>query len=144
MDGKQFDQVIKRLGAGATRRRMLGGVIGTSAALLAGATVLEAKRGGQGRGRGRGRGKGTTKLSYCHQNGNGSYRFVTVGAPSAHSRHEGDIPCTPTAECQVATGCDETTGTCTFETAPEGTPCDVDPTIEEACDADGACVPVVP
>jgi len=135
MEGKHFDQLIKRLGAGSSRRRMLGGVIGATAAVLAGAAVLEAKPG-------KGKGKGKTKLSYCHQTGNGSYRFVTVGAPSGHRKHAGDILCTP-AVCQVATGCDQTTATCTFGPAADGTPCDVDPLVEEACAA-GACVAVVP
>jgi len=135
MEGKNFDQLIKRLGTGTARRRVLGGMIGVTAALVTGAAVLEAKPG-------KGKGKGQQKLSYCHQTGNGSYRFVTVGAPSGHSKHAGDILCTP-GVCQVATGCDETTGACTFGLAPEGTSCDIDPAVEETCDASGACVPVV-
>lgn len=136
MEGKNFDQLIKRLGTGTARRRVLGGMIGVTAALVTGAAVLEAKPG-------KGKHKGQPKVSYCHQTGNGSYRFVTVGAPSGHSKHEGDILCTPPAPCQVATGCDATTGACTFGPAKEGTPCDIDPAIEEECNALGECVAVV-
>jgi len=136
MEGKHFDELTKHLGTGTARRRVLGGMIGVTAALLTGAAVLEAKPKP-------GKGKGQTKLSYCHQTGNGSYRFVTVGAPSAHgSKHVGDVPCAPAA-CQVATGCDQTTGVCIFGPAAEGTPC-VD-TLDDAgtCDAAGTCVPTV-
>jgi hypothetical protein len=136
VNGERFDTLLREVATPTSRRRIVGGVLGGIAALVAGTAVIKAKPG-------KGKGKGRTKLSYCHQTGNGSYRFVTVGAPSAHSKHEGDIPCTPSAECLVATGCDDATATCTFETAPEGTPCDIDPFVEEACDADGACVPVV-
>jgi hypothetical protein len=135
MEGKHFDQLIKRLGAGTARRRVLGGVIGVTAALLTGAAVLEAKPG-------KGKAKGKPKVSYCHQTGNGTYRFVTVGAPSGHSKHEGDIPCTPPAECQVATGCDETNGTCTFGPAPVGTRCEVSPGVPGTCDENGGCAAV--
>jgi hypothetical protein len=138
VDGERFDALLREVASPTSRRRIVGGVLGGVAALIAGTAVIKAKPG-----KGKGKGKGRTKLSYCHQTGNGSYRFVTVGAPSAHSKHEGDILCTPSAECLVATGCDDATATCTFETAPEGTPCDIDPLVEEACDADGACVPVV-
>jgi hypothetical protein len=51
MERKHFDQVIKRLGTGSSRRGVVGGVIGATAALLAGATVLEAKP-GKGKGKG--------------------------------------------------------------------------------------------
>jgi len=132
MEGKQFDQVIKRLGTSTARRRVLGGMVGVTAALLTRATVLEAKPG-------KGKGKGQTKLSYCHQTGNGSYRFVKVGAPSGHSKHEGDILCTPAACQGAATGCDRTTGACTFATAAEGTACEVTPGVPGTCVA-GACI----
>jgi hypothetical protein len=133
VDGERFDALLREVASPTSRRRIVGGVLGGVAALVAGTAVIKAKPG-----------KGQTKLSYCHQTGNGSYRFVRVGAPSAHSKHTGDIACTP-GVCQVAaTGCDKTTGACIFESAPEGTPCDVDPLVEEECDATGACVPVTP
>src|SRR3954465_9488698 len=99
MEGKHFDELTKHLGTGTPRRQVLGGMIGATAALLTGATVLEAKHG-----KGKGKGKGRTKVAYCPQTGNGSYRFVAVGAPSGHSKHKGDVPCAPAAG-QVATGC---------------------------------------
>jgi hypothetical protein len=51
MDGKHFDQLIKRLGAGASRRRMLAGLGLATAATLIGraatakpSTVVECKK----------------------------------------------------------------------------------------------------
>jgi hypothetical protein len=140
MEGKHFDQVIKRMGTGVGRRHVLGGVIGATAALLTGSAAIKAKKGGNGKG------KGKPKVSYCHQTGNGSYRFVTVGAPSGHSKHEGDILCTPPAACQVATGCsdDPLAPACTFEQAEEGTECVDALGAKGTCDDAGTCVVSTP
>jgi hypothetical protein len=168
MDGKSFDRIVMRLGTDASRRQLLGGLIGAAAAVLAGATVLEAKPRGKGKGKGRkkgqgngngngnggngngngnGQGLGTEKVQICHRN-NGRRRFnlITVGAPAAaaHERH-GDTVCDEEelADCEVFTGCDDD-GECVAGPAPEGTPCvTVDGNGEEVsgtCDEDGACV----
>ena len=43
MEGKHFDQMVKRLGSGASRRSLLAGLVGGAAATLAGADPLDAK-----------------------------------------------------------------------------------------------------
>jgi hypothetical protein len=52
MDETRFDQISKRVGTDASRRQLLGGLIGAAAALLTGTAVLEAKPNGKGKGRG--------------------------------------------------------------------------------------------
>ena len=69
---------------------MLGGILGTAAAVVTGAALghnaAEAKPGkGKGRGRGNGghgngKGKGNTKVTLCHKTGEGSFQPITVGS----------------------------------------------------------------
>ena len=129
MEGNTFDTIARILAAGSTRRRMLGGLIGTTAAVLAGATALEAKPKGQakgknknnGNGNGNGRGSGTEKVQICHRNhGKKGFKLITVGAPAApaHERH-GDTVCESQA-CNTVTGCEiaEDTGDLTCVLTP--------------------------
>jgi hypothetical protein len=55
-----FDEMVKRFGVGASRRQLLGGLIGSAAAALAGVALdgsnVEAKKG-----KGKGKGKGVNK-----------------------------------------------------------------------------------
>jgi hypothetical protein len=165
MDETRFDQISRQVGTDASRRRLLGGLIGTAAALLGGATALEAKRNskGKGNGKGRGRGKGngrgrgrgnngrngngngnghghgTEKLQICHRDEDeDTFQLITVGAPArgAHEGH-GDVVC-DLEPCVVATGCNDD-GTCITEQAPEGTKCEVGDD-DGTCDAAGVCV----
>src|SRR5215216_6301630 len=53
--------MVKRFGVGASRRQLLGGLIGSAAAALAGVTLgsdtaFAAKKGGKGKGKGKGKG----------------------------------------------------------------------------------------
>jgi hypothetical protein len=153
MEGKHFDQVIKRLGTGSSRRHVVGGVIGATAALLTGATVMGAKKGGKGGGK--------TKKSVCHfSNGHGGkYKKLTLGGPGAdnHVAHHpndgyfaevggccpGDT-CTPSGQCVTAacTGTEDTTGATTFACAETdalaGTECTIG-TVTGACNGTGLC-----
>lgn len=57
LDETRFDQISKRVATGAARRRLLGGQVGVTAALLT-AAALGAKPGGKGKGKGKGRCRG--------------------------------------------------------------------------------------
>jgi hypothetical protein len=159
MEGKDFDQLIKRLEAGAGRRHMLGGLVGATAALLTGATVLEAKRGGHHKGKAKGKGKakkskgtgaGVQKVTICHANGSGGYEKLTLGAPGAdnHLRtHPEDEPfngCCPDDTC-AADVCFTSScvgGACSTPTpADEGTPCTTSTGAAGTCDINNDCVP---
>jgi hypothetical protein len=67
MDGDRFDRLTRSLLTGASRRSLLVGLFGGAAATIAGAELLEARKGGKGRGKGRGKAKGKGKGG----NGNG-------------------------------------------------------------------------
>ena len=147
MEGKHFDQLTKRLGTGAARRRVLGGLIGVTAALVTGAALLEAKPG-------KGKGKGQQKVTICHyqgtkEDGTPKYKALTLGAPGAENHlehHEEDTPfvdccpgdvCEP-AECYTEASCVE--GECTSTTpAAVGTPCTAETGLPGFCDGAGIC-----
>jgi hypothetical protein len=61
MDGERFDRMTRGLLTGASRRSLLAGLIGGAAATIAGAELLEARKGGSRRRRGRVRGQGKGK-----------------------------------------------------------------------------------
>jgi hypothetical protein len=69
MDGDRFDRLTRGLLTGASRRSLLAGLFGGAAAAVAGAELLEAKRGGKGRGKARGKGGG--RGNGGNGNGNG-------------------------------------------------------------------------
>lgn len=164
MDGRHFDTLTRGLLAGASRRAAFGGLLGGALALLTGASVLEARKGGKGKGKGKGKGrgkgkgknrnnnkrngkgkgkgKGRTKVTFCHRDGNDGFNLITVGGPAAkaHRKHD-DVLCGEPGVCQTgtATGCDEE-GACTFDLAEDGTACEIDG-VAGTCDAEGACVP---
>jgi len=149
MKANRFDTITQGLTAGASRRQLVGGLLGGVVALLTGASVLEAKKGGNGKGRGKGKGKnkgnngkGQPKVQFCHRTGTeGEYNLISVGAPAskAHIGH-GDTLCQP-GVCQtgLATGC-AVDGSCTYALATEGTVCEL-AGVAGTCDAVGVCVP---
>ncbi|MFN8594323.1 MAG: hypothetical protein U0031_22960 [Thermomicrobiales bacterium] len=145
-----FDRLSKRLSSESSRRRVLGGLLGGTAAVLAGTATLEAKRksnarangngNGKGNGNNKGQGAGTEKVQICHRtNGHRGYTLITVGAPAsnAHTRH-GDTVCDLVA-CQTVSGCDDD-GACTYEAVAEGTECVTEDNVAGTCDSTGACV----
>jgi hypothetical protein len=154
MEGNTFDRIIRNLATGSTRRRVLGGVIGSTAAVLAGAAVLEAKPKGKGKRNGKGKkkgqngnnggggGAGTEKVFICHRNnGRKGYTLIEVGAPAvpAHERH-GDTVC-ETRECFVPVGCED--GECTYA-VDEGASCDEFAPAAGRCNAEGLCEALPP
>ena len=155
MDGTRFDTMTKGMTKITSRRQVFGGLLGGAVATLTGASVLEAKKGGNGKGIGKGigggkgngkgngkgkkNGKGQGKATFCHRTGNGSYQAITVSqsARKAHLGH-GDVECVPNP-CRTYTGsCTQTpvTGLCDFTPAAVGTACG----NGRFCDASGNCV----
>jgi hypothetical protein len=125
---------------------LVGGLLG-GAAILSGAAVADAKKGGKGKGKkkghgkGKGKAKGRTKVFICHKSG-GDFELIRVGAPAVkgHSKH-GDQVCGEPGVCQTGdpTGCGED-GACTFALADEGTECTTEEGADGTCDAAGVCV----
>ena len=120
MDGERFDAVLREVATPTSRRRIVGGVLGGVAALVASTSVIRAKPGG-------GTGGGKTKTSICHfSNGHGGkYKVLKLGAPGAANHlenHENDAPyidccpgdtCPSKGACFTTVGCD-VTGTCDY------------------------------
>ena len=115
MDENSFDAIAKGLTTEGSRRQLLGAIVGTAAAVLTGATVLEArgqsqgKRKDQGKGKGKrqdqGRGQdqgqgygpddapGLNMVGLCHRDDEtGSFTYMEVPQPAVpgHQRH-GDV-----------------------------------------------------
>ncbi len=128
MDGTRFDTIAQRLATGASRRQLVGGLLGGAAAALTGAAILEAAPGGNGKGKGKGKnngnkgkgkGKGKTKVYLCHKpnaNGEGTVLQVSGSAKGGqnkkgklrgHERH-GDVECPVVVGVTYVNG-----GTCT-------------------------------
>jgi hypothetical protein len=93
MDGERFDTIAKGLATGSSRRRVIGGVLGSTVALLAGRTTLAAKgkkgkkaksRKAKVRAQSENQGKGQEKVTLCHWDEDTQrYEVKTVGAPGA-------------------------------------------------------------
>jgi hypothetical protein len=106
MDSRQFDELVARLRAAASRRSALQGLVGGALAAVGVTSVADAKPGkgkrkghGKGKGKGKGKsngngngnGKGQEKVTICHKG-----HTITVGAPAvkAHLKHGDSIgPC---------------------------------------------------
>lgn len=145
MDGQGFDRIVRGLTNAGSRRQIVGGVLGGAAALLTGAAVLEAKRGGNGKSRGNAKGRGKakvqTKLTFCHSGNGKKYTPITVASPAQKAHHDkhGDELCA-LDECNVAvTGCSDE-GACQYEAASAETECTTEDGVAGFCDGAGACV----
>jgi Hint-domain len=99
MDGRGFDDLVRRLAARQSRRSVLRGVIGGGAALLASRSrrVLAAPAG---------------KVDICHLDEEGVYHLIPVNgnAVDAHLAHGDQLPdaCGPNCACcilDLQTGC---------------------------------------
>ena len=70
---------------------------------------------------------------------------VQVGSPAVkgHTKH-GDTVCESAGPCQTGDpiDCDQTSGACIFEQAPEETVCTTAEGASGTCDAEGICVVV--
>lgn len=58
MDDTQFNRLTQHLACEASRRRLLGGIVGAAATGVTSVTVLAAKGKGKGKGQGYGGGRG--------------------------------------------------------------------------------------
>ena len=88
MGGKTVETITRHPGTGATRRKVAGGIIGATAAVLAGKTLVGATQGGNGEARGK------SKTPICHfDDDTGHYAFiqVPVKAGKGHANHTGDV-----------------------------------------------------
>jgi hypothetical protein len=107
MDGERFDTIAKGLATGSSRRRVIGGVLGSAVALLAGGTTLAAKgkkgkkaksRKAKVRAQSENQGKGQVKVTLCHWDEDANvFEKITVGGPAddgdhGHDGHEADKP----------------------------------------------------
>ena len=154
MNGNTFDRMARHLGTDASRRQMLGGLIGAAAAMLTGGAALEAKPNNKGRRRNNGnngQGAGTEKVQICHfTNGRKRVKVITVARPAvkAHLAH-GDtlfVDCCfdrqcDDRECFTTIGC--VAGECTYE-VDEGASCDDFAPAAGVCNAEGECEELPP
>jgi hypothetical protein len=151
VNGERFDTVLREVATLTSRRRVVGGVLGGVAALVAGTAVITAKPGN-------GKAKGKTKVQICHYqgtkaDGTAKYKTLKLGAPGAENHlkhHEEDAPfvdccpgdtCPSKGECFTTVGCD-TTGTCAY-TVNEDAPCTIGGVVGAGtCAAvTGECIP---
>jgi hypothetical protein len=157
VDGERFDAVLREVANPTSRRRVVGGVLGGVAALVAGTAVIKAEPGG-----GKGKGKGKTKVAICHfSNGKGGkYKKLTLGGPGADNHvanhpndgYFGEVAgccpgdtCTPQGQCYTA-ACTKDTTTRTFSCvstpAAIGTDCTINNEPGE-CNGTGLCCDLV-
>jgi hypothetical protein len=166
MNEKQFDTIARGLARLASRRRVVGGVLGGALTLLTGPSAI-AIRGKLRRGNLDGRGQDETDtasdvlpegvlaggvweetLEMCHYDPEtGGYRIVpvsTVAVPEQLNR--GDtlyIDCCVSTDCAstdclTATGC--VSGACSFDVALNA-PCILENGAYGICRSDAICVP---
>ena len=154
MEENTFDRFVGRLGRDASRRRMLGGMIGAAALALAGGSGLDTSAKTSSRGRRRpGKGGGATdKVTICHFTaGRQNAERLRVGgrALRQHLAH-GDVrfdDCCVNADCEAgacfAAQC--VSGTCSVTQLPQGTPCQLDWPLGGlgGCTQGGNCVPTI-
>lgn len=142
MERTTLDQLIARLQADASRRRLLTGLLGTAAATLAGAAGAAArKQKSKGRRPNNGSGAGTAKVQICHRNRRRtgfSLIAVAKSAVPAH-RRRGDIICPVPPECFVITGCNANGGSVCAIEPDEGAPCNDFYPAAGVCNAEGQC-----
>jgi hypothetical protein len=140
MESNTFDRLVSRMGTDASRRRVLGGLLGVATAALAGGTALEAKPRQR---------RPSRKVAICHVTSRGRVERLRVGgrALRAHLAH-GDFrfrDCCVNADCEVgacfAAQC--VAGTCSVTQLPQGTPCDLEGPVGGigGCTPAGNCVP---
>lgn len=141
MESNMFDNIIDRLQADASRRRLLAGLLGTATAVLAGAAGSDArKQTSKRRRRSNGGGARTAKVQICRRNRRGAgFSLIAVGqsAVPAH-RRRGAIICPVPPECFVITGCSNGSGVCAIE-PHEGAPCNDFYPAAGVCNAVGQC-----
>ena len=166
MDEKRFDTLARSLARLASRRRMLGGLLGGALALLAGSPTL-ANRGKIRRARRGGHGQEETAtasdvlpegvlvggvweetLEMCHYDPEtGGYRIVPVSTVTVPERlARGDtlyIDCCvfsdcSSTDCLTATSC--ISGACAFDVAINA-PCHLGNGVYGICRSDAVCVP---
>ena len=162
MDGRQFDDATRALAREAPRRLVLGGLLGTVAALLTGSATF-AVRPRRGRDRDKRRGDdeitlppGTLtggvwdeSIEICHFDfETGKYRIIAVATPAIPDYlNQGhtlfidccvDTDCAPRT-CLIATGCIE--GACAYDST-EGASCLTGEGLSGSCDDRARCVPV--
>jgi hypothetical protein len=160
MDGTRFDAVARGLVAAASRRTVLGGLLGGLIALQSGSSTLAIKRRGRNGRRDDGvadpddvapgtlaGGVWEDSIEMCSFDfETGEYEIIAV-SPVAVAEHldRGDtlyLDCCVDTDCEyrvclVATGCIE--GACAYDNT-EGAPCDPGDGTTGVCDDRGVCL----
>ncbi len=119
MDGERFDRITRSLLAGASRRHLLGGLVGGVGATIAGAELLDAKKSRTGKGKDKDKDKdkgGKRTICHCPPGNPDNCHTITVGTKAAESHlrnHPCDYdgacrddvvnPCEPQDECLAVT-----------------------------------------
>lgn len=141
MESTTFDQIIDRLQADASRRRLLAGLLGTATAMLTGAAVTDARKQTSKRRRRTNGGGGTEKVQICHRNRRRTgFSLIAVAKSTvpAH-RRRGDIICPVPPQCFVITGCSGNGGSVCAIEPDEGAPCNDFYPAAGVCNAEGQC-----
>lgn len=142
MDGSHFDALTRSLGRGTSRRRVIKGMLGGVAGMLAGKMVTS-NASAAGR-----------ELTICHATGNPESPYETLTIPQREMNQyarQGDflrVECCADADCSGA-GCWEatcSTGYCVQLPTAQGAVCDdgLVCTSEGACDGAGNCTAGAP
>lgn len=141
MDSQTFDRIISHLDTGTPRRRLLAGLLGTSATLLAGVAGSDAKKHKHKGRRRHGPGGGTETVQLCRRNKRRKgFSLIAVGqaAVPAH-RRRGAVICPVPPECFAITGCSAgADDVCVLE-PDEGAPCNDFYPAAGVCNAAGEC-----
>ena len=138
MEAKRFDRITRSLTTETSRRQVVGRLLGATAAVLGGATLLssatEAKKGTT-----HPKPKPTPKpkpkpgSAVCRRD----KKHGTFTLSHKHPKAE-DVVCS-LGPCQVATGC-EVTGDCITAQAGTGAKCTTTAGTKGTCDAAGTCI----
>ena len=154
MEETTFDQIVGRLATDASRRRVLGGLIGAATAALTGGAVLDAKTRTASRRRRRHprHGGATDLVTICHftAGGTAAERLLVGGRALRKHLAHGDVrfgDCCVTGECEVGAcfSAQCVHGTCEKTQLPQGTPCQLDWPLGGigGCTPAGNCVPAL-
>jgi hypothetical protein len=145
-----FDQIVSYLATDASRRRVLGGVIGAATAALTGGAVRGATTRTARRRQHPGHGGANDLVTICHFTAGrpGAARLRVGGRSLRKHLAHGDVrfgDCCVKGDCEVGAcfSAQCISGTCHTTQLPQGTPCQLDWPLGGigGCTPAGNCVP---